>query len=191
VALLSVEPVANLLSKRQRMNASFDPFSLVNTYGAFGSVGDRRFELVLEGTMAERADDPAADWRVYELPCKPGDPRRRPCLLGPYHFRLDWQMWFAAMGQWDDEPWTIYLVWKILHGDRGVRALFADGAAGDPFAGRAPRFMRIRFYRYHLAAPGEPVWWRRELVGDWLPPIAADDPWLADFLVGHGWRVLE
>jgi hypothetical protein len=185
VALLSIDPIANLMSKHQRMNAPFEPFELVNTYGAFGSVGDRRFELVIEGTLAADPGDAAARWRAYELPCKPGDPLRRPCILGPYHHRLDWQMWFAAMGPIEDEPWTMRLVWRLLHADRDTLSLFAQ----DPFHGTPPRWIRIRFYRYHFAPLGDPRWWTRELKGDWLPPVDADDPWLRDFLDQYGWRL--
>ena len=184
VALLSIEPVANLLSKQQRMNASFEPFALVNSYGAFGSVGARRFELVVEGTLDAEASETSA-WREYDFACKPGDPRRRPCVLGPYHHRLDWQMWFAAMGTYDDEPWTMHLVWKLLHADPATLSLLAQ----DPFAGARPRWIRVRLYRYAFPAPGQPGWWTRHLKGDWLPPVSADDPWLREFLRSYGWRV--
>jgi hypothetical protein len=186
VAFLSIDPVLNLVSKRQRMNASFEPFELVNTYGAFGSVGDRRFELVIEGSLAESADAPDAEWHAYEFPCKPGDPTRRPCVLGPYHHRLDWQMWFAAMGPIEDEPWTMRLVWKLLHADPATLTRFAV----DPFHGRPPRWIRIRFYRYHLAPPAaRGVYWTRELKGDWLPPVSLDDDWLRQFLEAYGWKL--
>ena len=114
------------------MNTSFDPLDLVNTYGAFGSVGRERDEIVLEGT-----DDPVpgddADWRAYEFKCKPGDPMRRPCVVSPYHYRLDWLMWFAAMSRPEAYPWTLHLVWKLLHADPGALGLLA----GNPFPGRA------------------------------------------------------
>jgi Lipase maturation factor len=100
VAILSVAPVANLFSERQLMNYSWEPLHLVNTYGAFGSVGRERNEIILEGTSDERLG-PETVWRAYELPCKPGDPMRRPCLITPYHYRLDWQIWFAAMSSYD------------------------------------------------------------------------------------------
>src|SRR5262249_9719266 len=57
VALLSLNPVMNLLSPRQSMNAGFDPLHLVNTYGAFGSVGRQRYQVEIEGTN----DEPALD----------------------------------------------------------------------------------------------------------------------------------
>jgi hypothetical protein len=56
VAVLSIQPVFNILSPRQIMNTSFDPYDIVNTYGAFGSVGRERFNVVFEGTMDETPD---------------------------------------------------------------------------------------------------------------------------------------
>jgi hypothetical protein len=111
IALLSINPVVNLLSPRQVMNTSFDPFELVNTYGAFGTIGRERFEIVLEGTAD--AEPATARWTEYEFKCKPGDPMRRPCVVSPYHYRLDWQMWFAAMPGAGTPRWLVQLVAKI------------------------------------------------------------------------------
>ena len=103
VAFLSIGPVRNLLSSHQAMNRSFDPLHLVNTYGAFGSVGRERYEVILEGT-SDPEPGPDTAWRAYEFPCKPGDPARRPCIIAPYHYRLDWQIWFAAMSETYRKP---------------------------------------------------------------------------------------
>ena len=84
----SYGPVRNLVSRRQLMNYSFDPFHLVNAYGAFGSMSRRRDEVVIEGT-ADAAIGPDTTWREYEFKGKPGDPRRRPPQVAPYHLRLD------------------------------------------------------------------------------------------------------
>ena len=86
VAVLSYFPVANLLSSRQAMNTSFDPLHLVNTYGAFGSVGQERNEIIFEGSD-DAVVTPETHWKAYEFKCKPGDPFRRPCLISPYHYR--------------------------------------------------------------------------------------------------------
>jgi hypothetical protein len=177
VAVLSINVVANLASSHQAMNRSFDPFDLVNTYGAFGSVGTERNEIVFEGSRD------GTTWRPYEFKCKPGDPTRRPCVVAPYQLHLDWQIWFAAMGGPDDEPWTVHLVWKLLHGDRKT----LDLLAGDPFPEGPPRVIRAQLYRYELARPGEPGWWRRTFVGEWLPALAVDDPALLDYLRQYGW----
>jgi hypothetical protein len=182
VAVLSIEPVLNLLSPEQAMNASFTRLPIVNTYGAFGSVGRVRREIVFEGTLDETLT-PATRWVAYEWKCKPGDPARRPCWMSPYHRRLDWLIWFAAMGSPAHYPWTINLVWKLLHADRGTLGLLA----GDPFGGQRPRFVRATLYRYRLAPRGSPVWWQREELGPWLPPLSADSQELREFLNQQGW----
>jgi hypothetical protein len=185
VAFLSLNPLMNMLSPGQVMNTSFDPFDLVNTYGAFGSIGRERYEIVLEGT----GDDPAnaaARWVEYDFKCKPGTPERRPCWVSPYHYRLDWQMWFQDMPGAPVEPWFVHLVAKLLEGDPAVRALLAPG----PFADHAPRAVRARYYRYQLTRFGEPThaWWKRTLVSEYLPAFARDDPRLVEYLRQEAWR---
>jgi len=96
VAWLSIGPVANLFSRGQMMNASFDPLHLVNTYGAFGSITRDRYEIVLQGTNESAVTD-TTKWLDYEFKGKPGDPARLPPQVAPYHMRLDWLMWFEAM----------------------------------------------------------------------------------------------
>jgi hypothetical protein len=184
VGVLSVDPVRNLLSKRQMMNTSFNRLDLVNTYGAFGSVGRLRPEIVFEGTSDETITSETR-WREYEFKCKPGDVMRRPCVVAPYQERIDWQIWFAAMSTPDRYPWTLHLVWKLLHNDRGALSLLAN----DPFPDAPPRHVRARLYRYEFAPRGDPsgAWWKRTLVSEWLPPLSADDPRLRRFLAAHGW----
>jgi hypothetical protein len=177
IGLLSVNPVMNMLSPGQVMNTSFDPFELVNTYGAFGSVSRQRYEIVLEGTDDE-APDESARWFEYEFKCKPGDPMRRPCWISPYHDRLDWQMWFLAMPGAGTDRWFVRLVGKLLEGDAGVRGLLAPG----PFADHPPRWIRARYYLYQFTAPGEPGWWRRTLVSESLPPLSRASPELQDVM---------
>jgi hypothetical protein len=170
IAVKSYPVVENLTAHHQAMNRSYDRLALVNTYGAFGSVGMERYELIIEGT---RDPDPAtAHWSAYELPCKPGDLARRPCLLGPYHLRLDWLIWFAAMYDKPNDLWVLHLVWKLLDGDRGIRQLLAV----DPFDGAPPRYVRIRRFAYHLQPYRSPTWWTRDHEAPWLPPVSLDSP---------------
>ena len=171
VALKSIDVVDNLASSRQAMNRSFDRLALVNTYGAFGSVTLARHELVIEGTLD--ADPATAAWHAYELPCKPGALDRRPCILGPYHHRLDWLMWFAAMAEQPRDRWVIDLVEELLDGTPAIRDLLAH----DPFDGQPPRFVRIRRFRYQLAPLGADTWWTRSDEQLWLPPLARDAPY--------------
>jgi hypothetical protein len=182
VALLSVQPVLNMLSPGQVMNTSFDPLRLVNTYGAFGSVGRERDEVVLEGTDDD-PDSPDARWREYEFPCKPGDPARRPCVVTPWHWRLDWQMWFAAMSDSTHEPWLVHLAYKLLRGDRAVIGLLAN----DPFPDHPPRYVRAELYRYEFTRGAQSGWWRRWRLGPYLPVLTADDPDLLAYLRARGW----
>ena len=144
VLLLSIAPVVNMISPDQRMNASFDPFYLVNTYGAFGSIEHERHEVVLEGTREDPTSSGQAStrWVEYEFPCKPGDPRRRPCLVTPYHYRLDWQMWFAGLSSPSRQPWILKLAYELLRGNRAVAALLSK----DPFAASPPRYVRARLF---------------------------------------------
>ena len=184
VGALSIYPVANLLSGSQAMNASFNQLDLVNTYGAFGSVGKARNEIVFQGTDDPTPDD-SARWKEYEFVCKPGDPMRRPCIVSPYQPRIDWQIWFAAMSTPERYPWTVHLIWKLLHNDPGALSLLA----GNPFPEAPPRFIRARLFRYRFAPPGNPTgaWWDRESIGNWIPPLSSDDPRLLRALRAYGW----
>jgi hypothetical protein len=184
VAFLSIEPVMNLVSPGQIMNTSFSALDLVNTYGAFGSVGRERREIVFEGTSDETLSD-ATRWKAYEFVCKPGDPLRRPCVISPYQPRLDWQIWFAAMSVPQREPWAVHLVWKLLHNDPGALSLLAN----DPFPQAPPRYVRARYFRYEFAQPGDRsgAWWKRSYFDDWLYPLSINDPRLRKFLAEHGW----
>lgn len=132
VVLLSYYPVHNMLSRRQVMNAPYNPFHLVSTYGAFGSINRRRYEVIIEGT-AETHLTPATPWREYEFMGKPGDVRRRPPQIAPYHLRLDWLLWFLPFHleetsrgiilPYGYEPWFVHFLAKLLQGDRAVLQL--------------------------------------------------------------------
>ncbi|PYK50465.1 MAG: hypothetical protein DME51_05850 [Verrucomicrobia bacterium] len=166
VLALSWRPARNLFSRRQLMNASFEPLHLVNTYGAFGAVTRERFEVVIKGTDAE-VPDANAEWREYEFKGKPGDVNRRPCIVSPYHWRLDWQMWFAAMSPPEFHPWIFALVQRLLEGEKRILRLFAR----NPFPNAPPKFIRADWYRYQFTKPGDHGWWMRTYSGEYLPPI--------------------
>ncbi|XP_068764041.1 lipase maturation factor 1 isoform X2 [Struthio camelus] len=134
IAYLSVPVVLNLLNSRQVMNTSFNPLRIVNTYGAFGSVTKERTEVVIQGTSSMDPNDPAAVWEEYDFKCKPGDLKRRPCFISPYHYRLDWLMWFAAFQTYEQNEWIIHLAGKLLAQEEAALSLMET----NPFAGRAP-----------------------------------------------------
>lgn len=176
IGFLSFQPVINMLSPGQVMNTSYDPLDLVNTYGAFGTVGKERLNVVFEGTM-DNDTGTRAHWLPYRYKGLPVQLNERPPQVAPYHLRLDWQMWFAAMATPYDYPWTVTLVNKLLHNNAAAVGLFA----GNPFAQKPPRYVRAVLYRYSFAKPGQSHhrWWNRERIGVWLPAMAAGDPRLS------------
>jgi hypothetical protein len=185
VAVLSVPVVQNMLSPNQAMNTSFNRLHLVNSYGAFGSIDKIRRELVIQGTQAQDPTDPEALWRDYEMPCKPGALDRRPCVISPWHYRLDWQIWFAYRGDLGSHPWLVHVAAKLLEGDPEIRELFED----DPFGGVAPRFVRIVQFEYAFTDSLADGWWTREAKSFWLPPVSLETEALQEFLAGYGWTM--
>jgi hypothetical protein len=187
VAFLSIQPVLNIFSPHQIMNTSFDPFDLVNTYGAFGSVGKERDNVVFEGT-ADAVPNDEANWTAYPYRGLPVALNERPPQVAPYQLRLDWQMWFAAMGGPNDYPWTVNLVWKLLHNDPGAVGLFRS----NPFPAKPPHYIRAVWYRYAFVRPNpRGLWWKREKLGLWLPPLSADNPELLRVLRSADWIAPE
>ena len=164
------------------MNTSFDRLHLVNTYGAFGSVGKTRPELVFQGTH-DAAVTSETTWREYDFKCKPDRLDEAPCLITPYHRRLDWLLWFAAMGSPDRYPWSVHLVYQLLENDPSALSLIGE----NPFPDSPPRYIRVERYRYRFTEFGQDGWWRRERIGTFLPALSLDDPRLLRFMSQMGW----
>jgi Lipase maturation factor len=171
VALLSVAPVTNMLSPNQVMNTSFEPLHIVNTYGAFGSITRERNEVVIEGTLDAQPDE-ASEWREYEFKGKPGSLARRPPQVAPYHLRLDWLMWFAALSSPGEQPWFRPFIASLLAGDANTLSLMRT----NPFPDRPPRAIRAVYYRYRFTTPEERRqtgrWWNRERLGIYFGPAS-------------------
>lgn len=174
IVVLSWWPVRNMASPGQAMNASFNPFRLVNTYGAFGSVSRHRIELVIEGTDA---DDPRDDatWREYGFKGKPDDPARLPPQVAPYHYRLDWLLWFIPLSPAYGGRWFVRFIARLLEGDAPTLRLIRR----NPFPDAPPRFVRARFFRYRYTTWRERrelgAWWVRRFEADYLPPVRLED----------------
>jgi hypothetical protein len=147
-AVISVPAARNLFSRRQLMNAAFNRWNLANAYGAFGTVTKERVEYIIEGTSD--ADPDTATWREYGFKGKPGDPRRLPPQVAPYHLRLDWLMWFLPLGAAHDD-WFLVLLVRLLEADPATLRLLAV----DPFDGVRPRWVRVTAYRYRFATRPE------------------------------------
>ena len=183
VAVLSFNPVLNMISPDQAMNRSFSNFRLVNTYGAFGGVTRTRYEVVVQGTREETIDE-ETEWTSYRFPCKPGPVDRDPCLVTPYHYRLDWQMWFAAMSpDAERHPWFLGFVYRLLEGHRGLAGLLED----NPFPQRPPTHIRAVRYKYEFTDARDGArWWRRRRVGIFLPPVSLESEGFRRYLERRG-----
>jgi len=152
-----------------QMLARAESFRLVNGYGLFRVMTKDRKEIVIEGS----AD--GIDWKPYEFKWKPGDVMRAPGWCQPHQPRLDWQMWFAALGSYRQNPWFVQTLIALLHGRPQAVALFQT----NPFPETPPRFVRATIYRYRFTTVEEHrqtgAWWKREELGEYLPGISLED----------------
>lgn len=173
IAAMSWWPVRNLADPGQRMNASYNGWHLVNTYGAFGSVTRDRFEVIIEGATSPEPGD--ADWREYGFRGKPGDPGRRPRQVAPYHLRLDWLLWFVSLSPRYGDSWLDRLAARLLEADGPTLGLLRT----DPFDGDRPAALRMRLFRYRYTSRAERratgAWWVRHPVDELIGPVALVD----------------
>jgi predicted DCC family thiol-disulfide oxidoreductase YuxK len=143
-------------------------FRIVNGYGLFRVMTKDRDEIVIEGS----AD--GIDWLPYEFKWKPGDVMRAPGWCAPHQPRLDWQMWFAALGSYRENPWFVRLIVRLLEGSQDVSRLLAK----NPFPHDPPRYIRAMFYRYRFTTLRERretgAWWKREQLQEYLPTVSQD-----------------
>ena len=186
VIVMSIRPVVNMLSPDQAMNASYNPLHLVGTYGAFGGVTRVREEVIVEGT-ADAVLSATSEWREYEFKGKPGTTGRMPPQIAPYHLRLDWLMWFAAMSDYSQNPWFVNFVGKLLQGDKPILALLRT----NPFPDQPPRYIQARLYEFHFTTADERrrtgQWWTRSLTGEYFPAVSLSDPAFHRLLEQNGW----
>jgi hypothetical protein len=143
-----------------------EPFRSVNGYGLFAVMTTSRPEIVVEGS------DDGQNWLPYEFRHKPGDLHRPPTFVAPHQPRLDWQMWFAALGDVRGNRWFVNFCVRLLQGRPEVLALIEK----NPFPERPPKFIRARLYDYHFTTPAERrangTWWHREYKGEYCPTLS-------------------
>ena len=124
-----------------------------------------RPEIIIEGS------NDGVNWREYAFKYKPGDVMRRPRWNLPHQPRLDWQMWFAALGSATDNPWISIFLQRLLQGSPQVIALLGS----NPFPDKPPRFVRAVVYDYRFTSPEEKkatgAWWVRQPEGVYYPAI--------------------
>jgi predicted DCC family thiol-disulfide oxidoreductase YuxK len=166
--LLSLIPFAEAFRPRtiwfQDLYSYITPFRTINGYGLFAVMTRDRPEIVVQGSMD------GLTWKTYTFRYKPGDPRRAPPWVAPYMPRLDWQMWFAALGNVDGNPWFVHFLQRLLEASPDVLALLED----DPFDGQRPRFVRAQLDQYTFTTLGEKsdAWWKVEPSGAYCPELS-------------------
>jgi hypothetical protein len=150
----------------EELLGAFAPFRSVNGYGLFRVMTTERPEIVVEGSRD------GSHWKPYEFRWKPGDPTRRPAFVAPFHPRLDWQMWFAALDPQGNRPLLEALMGRVLEGSPDVLALLGP----NPFPESPPKYLRLVYFRYRFSSPEERAangqWWTREERGKLTQPVS-------------------
>jgi predicted DCC family thiol-disulfide oxidoreductase YuxK len=155
------------------------PLQVVNTYGLFAVMTTSRPEIIVEGS------NDGVTWLPYEFKYKPGDVHRRPPWVAPYQPRLDWQMWFAALESYRENPWFVNFMARLLEGSPEVLRLLAH----NPFPSAPPHYIRALVYDYRFTTFAERRtsgdWWKRELRGSYIPVISLEARWPHRLEQGH------
>jgi hypothetical protein len=145
--------------------SALDPFRIANRYGLFAVMTRGRYEIEFQGS------DDGQTWLVYPFRFKPQDPAKPPGIYAPYQPRFDWNLWFASLSSWRQEPIVVRTEQSLLRGDADVLLLFA----GNPFPHAPPRQVRAVVWQYWFTTPTEKrsqgTWWRRRQLGLYAPTL--------------------
>ena len=163
--LSTLRPARDLPDSLAILPSLVAPLRSFNSYGLFAVMTTQRLEIEVQGS------NNGQDWLAYEFPWKPGDPLDRPRLVAPRQPRLDWQMWFAALGTYRENPWFLRFAQRLLEGSPEVLSLLQ----WNPFPKTPPRYLRAVVYEYHYTdSLSDAAWWKRELKGLYIPPISLE-----------------
>jgi hypothetical protein len=141
------------------------PFRIANAYGLFAVMTRARYEVEFQGSRD------GTTWVPYPFRYKPQDPAERPGIYAPYQPRFEWNLWFASLGSWQENPWVESAEVRLLEGSPDVLALFRR----DPFAGSPPLRVRAVLWQYWFTTPAEKRrtgnWWKRQPLGAYAPGV--------------------
>lgn len=156
---------------------SLGALQLTNSYGLFRrmtGLGGRP-EVVLEGAL-----NPQGPWQEFEFLYKPGNTSEAPKFMLPHQPRLDWQMWFAALGSYQQNPWLVSLAYRLLEGREEVSQLMSPSC---PWRNKTPRYVRAKKFTYTFTEdPQSKDWWQRKEDGEYLPILTRDNKGLQEYL---------
>ncbi|KAL6268444.1 hypothetical protein P5V15_001579 [Pogonomyrmex californicus] len=165
----------------RQIHAKVDHLHLVNSYGLFRRMTgiDGRPEVIIEGS-----DSIEGPWKEYEFLYKPGNVNNSLPFVAPHQPRLDWQMWFAALGTYNQNPWLMSLAYRLLSGQPEVLALL--NTVEKPFPDRPPKYIKASLYYYHYTPWSQisktHAWWTRERIGEYFPIFSQAHPPLIEYL---------
>ncbi|HEX9779880.1 MAG TPA: lipase maturation factor family protein [bacterium] len=176
LALLSWAPVSHLIPPLagrpawlSGIHRTLGPLRLANSYGLFAVMTTTRPEIIVEGSSDGEV------WLPYEFAYKPGELTERPRFVAPHQPRLDWQMWFAALGSYRNHPWFLRFAQRLLQGSPDVLALLEL----NPFPEAPPRYIRGVLYEYRFSDPDTKratgAWWERRRLGLYCPILTLPD----------------
>lgn len=168
LTLTLLERSPRILRPTEILDEWWSPFRSTNTYGLFASMTLSRPEIEVQGS------DDGEVWKTYAFRFKPGDLDRAPRWTAPHQPRLDWQMWFAALGdvRSSRNQWFLAFLVRLLEGNEEVLALLET----NPFPDQPPRFVRaiVADYRFTDWGSGDPNWWRKGEPRVYCPPVELD-----------------
>lgn len=203
-----------------KLESEWSSFRLVSSYGLFrhmtgvsnlqGQYKDStnnyipalvgRPELIIEGL-----DTFSNEWKEINFLNKPGDIFTTPSIVAPHQPRLDWQMWFAALGSYQRNPWLVHLVYKLVeqHPTNSTVLHLLDRSS-YPFLDSKPAAIRISKYNYDFTrlnspwikstpfvkiidnAHGPTAWYSRTGGDEYLPAIESGNPSILEYLKTYG-----
>jgi len=142
-----------------------EPFRIVDRYGLFGRMTWKRYEIEFQGS------NDGTNWIPYPFRNKPQNPAEAPRIYAPYQPRFDWNLWFASLDTWRDNPWVVRAEQLLLSNDSDVIALFA----ANPFPQGSPKQVRAVLWQYWFTNLAEKrathMWWRRQYLGLYAPEL--------------------
>jgi hypothetical protein len=145
--------------------AALEPFRIANEYGLFAVMTSHRYEIEFQGS------NDGKNWTAYPFRYKPQDVHERPRIYAPYQPRFDWNLWFASLGPWIQDPMIPRTEEALLEGNADVLGLFR----GNPFAAAPPKYVRAVLYQYWFSNRAQKdlqgLWWDRELMGTYAPTL--------------------
>ena len=182
-----------------------------------GTVGHERYEVIFyvtNETISNPNEIDKEDWFEIIFKCKPGPLDRRPCLITPYHYRLDWQIWFAGFQPHtpNRHPWIFLFCAQLLNADYNSEILkLLDDSVYQFYNqdekqtskkkkkkkrkkknNKQTKWIKADMYRYTFTKQfSDELWWNREYVSSYLPPLNLEHPQFNNILKQLHWVGLD